>query len=81
MRIHSDSSDVAETKWYEYTVRFVFGGLITGVGTDLTDQRPGVAGIIAEKFGPGAGGLFLAFPAIFPTSALACTISHGHIRA
>jgi hypothetical protein len=38
--------------------RFVFGGLIT-VAT----------GIIAKKFGPGMGGLFLAFPAIFPASA------------
>ncbi|MGA2920497.1 MAG: DUF3147 family protein [Candidatus Sulfotelmatobacter sp.] len=29
----------------------------------------GVAGIIAKEFGPGIGGLFLAFPAIFPASA------------
>jgi len=28
-----------------------------------------LAGIIAKKFGPGIGGLFLAFPAIFPASA------------
>jgi len=28
-----------------------------------------VAGIIANKFGPAIGGLFLAFPAIFPASA------------
>jgi hypothetical protein len=27
------------------------------------------AGIIAKKFGPTVGGLFLAFPAIFPASA------------
>jgi hypothetical protein len=25
--------------------------------------------VIAEKYGPGVGGLFLAFPAIFPASA------------
>src|SRR5881398_2408468 len=42
----------------EYALRFLFGGLI-----------PAVAGIIAKKFGPGVGGLFLAFPAIFPASA------------
>jgi len=42
----------------EYALRFLFGGLITAV-----------AGIIAKKFGPGVGGLFLAFPAIFPASA------------
>ena len=27
------------------------------------------AGLIANKWGPGVGGLFLAFPAIFPSSA------------
>lgn len=38
--------------------RFLFGGLVTAI-----------AGIIANRFGPGVGGLFLAFPAIFPASA------------
>ena len=47
-----------QTKWHEYVVRFIFGGLITAT-----------TGIIAKKFGPGIGGLFLAFPAIFPASA------------
>lgn len=28
-----------------------------------------MAGIIAKEFGPSVGGLFLAFPAIFPASA------------
>jgi len=28
-----------------------------------------VAGVIAKQFGPSLGGLFLAFPAIFPASA------------
>ena len=42
----------------EYAIRFLFGGLVTAI-----------AGIIAKKFGPGVGGLFLAFPAIFPASA------------
>jgi hypothetical protein len=36
-----------------------------------------VAGIIAKKFGPGIGGLFLAFPAIFPASA---TLIEKHER-
>jgi hypothetical protein len=35
-----------------------FGGLITAI-----------AGVIAKQFGPAVGGLFLAFPAIFPASA------------
>jgi hypothetical protein len=38
-------------------MRFLFGGLCTAA-----------AGLIAKKFGPGVGGLFLAFPAIFPES-------------
>ena len=35
-----------------------FGGLITAL-----------AGVIAKQFGPAVGGLFLAFPAMFPASA------------
>ena len=58
MEIQLHSEVVGETKWYEYAVRFLFGGLITAL-----------AGIIAKKFGPEIGGLFLAFPAIFPASA------------
>lgn len=58
MQIKVDSSVIGQTRWYEYAIRFLFGGLITAV-----------AGIIAKKFGPGIGGLFLAFPAIFPASA------------
>jgi hypothetical protein len=58
MRIKVDLSSLGRTKWDDYAVRFLIGGLITAV-----------AGIIARKFGPGIGGLFLAFPAIFPASA------------
>ncbi len=58
MQIKVDLSVLGQTKWYEYALRFLFGGLITAF-----------AGIIAKKFGPGIGGLFLAFPAIFPASA------------
>jgi Protein of unknown function (DUF3147) len=58
MLIKVDLSIIGQTRWYEYAIRFLFGGLITAV-----------AGIIAKKFGPGIGGLFLAFPAIFPASA------------
>jgi hypothetical protein len=43
---------------HEYLVRFVFGGLVCVA-----------AGLIAKRFGPGIGGLFLAFPAIFPAGA------------
>src|SRR5882724_2681159 len=58
MKIQLDTSAFGKTKWYEYAIRFVFGGLITAI-----------AGVIAREFGPAIGGLFLAFPAIFPASA------------
>lgn len=58
MLIKTDWSVVRETKWNDYAVRFVLGGLIT-VAT----------GLIAKKFGPAVGGLFMAFPAIFPATA------------
>lgn len=58
MRIKVDLSTLGQTNWHDYVVRFLFGGLITAL-----------AGIIAMKFGPGIGGLFLAFPAILPASA------------
>jgi hypothetical protein len=58
LKVKVNLSVVKETEWYEYAVRFVIGGGITVF-----------AGIIANKFGPTVGGLFLAFPAIFPASA------------
>ena len=58
MKITADLSAVARTRWYEYLLRFIFGGTMTAL-----------AGLIAKKYGPVIGGLFLAFPAIFPASA------------
>lgn len=58
MLIKVDISSLRQTTWHEYAVRFLFGGFITAV-----------AGIIAKEWGPAVGGLFLAFPAIFPASA------------
>ena len=46
-------SALRQTRWYEYLVRFVLGGAMTVI-----------AGLIAARFGPVIGGLFLAFPAI-----------------
>jgi hypothetical protein len=66
MRISIHLSALQRTKWYEYLVRFVFGGTITVL-----------AGLIAKKYGPVLGGLFLAFPAIFPASA---TLVEKHER-
>ncbi|HEV2276762.1 MAG TPA: DUF3147 family protein [Acidobacteriaceae bacterium] len=51
-------SALKSTKPHEYLVRFIFGGAATVL-----------AGIIAKHYGPTVGGLFLAFPAIFPASA------------
>jgi Protein of unknown function (DUF3147) len=51
-------SELRRTKWYEVILRILFGGLAT-VAT----------GIVAKVFGPTIGGLFLAFPAIFPATA------------
>ena len=58
MKVKIDPSSLRQTRWYEFAARFVFGGLITAT-----------AGFIAQHYGPGFGGLFLAFPAIFPASA------------
>ena len=66
MKIGVDASALRKTKWYEYAVRFLLGGTITVF-----------AGLIAKKFGPSVGGLFLAFPAIFPASA---TLVEKHQR-
>ena len=58
MRVSLDFSAFGRTRWYEYAVRFVFGGAITVV-----------SGLLAKHYGPAFGGLFMAFPAIFPASA------------
>jgi hypothetical protein len=58
MLVKFESSSVRETKCSEYATRFIFGGVVTLL-----------AGLIADRFGPAIGGLFLAFPAIFPASA------------
>jgi hypothetical protein len=58
MRIEFDFSALQRTRWYEYALRFFFGGAVTVA-----------AGLIAKQYGPIFGGLFLAFPAIFPASA------------
>jgi uncharacterized membrane protein (GlpM family) len=58
MQIKVDPSALRQTKWHQYAIRFVFGGLITAI-----------AGVIAKEYGAGVGGLFLAFPAILPASA------------
>jgi hypothetical protein len=53
---------------WEYAVRFAFGGAVTVA-----------AGMIGDRFGVAAGGMFLAFPAILPAS-LTLVARHGGRR-
>jgi hypothetical protein len=66
MTIRIDPAALKETTWNEYIVRFISGGVTTVI-----------AGLIARRWGPTVGGLFLAFPAIFPASA---TLIEKHVR-
>jgi len=55
MRVRNRYFGAGQIKWHDYAARFVFGGLVTAV-----------AGIIANKFGPAIGGLFLGFSGDLP---------------
>lgn len=55
MRVRFNVAALRQTKPKEYAVRFAFGGTISLL-----------AGVVAHYYGPTMGGLFLAFPAIFP---------------
>ena len=66
MKVEVHTDGLRRTTWHECALRFVLGGAITVI-----------AGLIAKKFGPAMGGLFLAFPAIFPASA---TLVEKHER-
>lgn len=58
MIIKFNSAALKQVPTIDYAIRFVLGGLVTVV-----------TGLIAKRYGPTVGGLFLAFPAIFPASA------------
>lgn len=66
MLVKLSSSALGQTRWYEYGVRFLLGGLATVF-----------AGIVSARFGTAVGGLFLALPAIFCASA---TLIESHQR-
>jgi uncharacterized protein DUF3147 len=57
MKIIISLSSLRQTSTKEYALRFALGGLVTAL-----------AGVIANEFGPVIGGLFLAFPSIFPAA-------------
>lgn len=56
--VRVDASALRDSKWSQYAVRFLFGGIVTAI-----------AGVVAQHCGPVIAGLLLAFPAIFPASA------------
>src|SRR6202034_3482773 len=58
MIIGGQPGSLKGTKLREHALRFAFGGACTVL-----------AGLIAQRYGPGGGGLFLAFRAIFPAGA------------
>jgi hypothetical protein len=58
VKVKIDTSELGQSRWQDYLLRFLFGGIVTAL-----------AGVIAKRFGPGIGGLFLAFPAILPAAA------------
>ncbi|WP_298876123.1 hypothetical protein [uncultured Bradyrhizobium sp.] len=66
MLVKLSSSALKQTRWYEYGVRFVLGGLATVF-----------TGLVSARFGVAIGGLFLAIPAIFCASA---TLIESHER-
>ena len=67
LRSSAKRERLRQTKPREYLIRFVFGGLVT-VG----------AGLVATRWGPVVGGLFLAFPSILPAS-LTLVSSHSRL--
>ncbi len=58
MKVKFDTGGLGLSRWYEYLIRFVFGGTITAL-----------TGIAAQHYGAEIGGLFMAFPAILPAAA------------
>jgi hypothetical protein len=67
MRIGIDVSSVQRSRWGDYALRFVFGGIVTAI-----------TGAIAKTYGPAVAGVFLAFPAIFPAGV---TLIEKHEKA
>nr|WP_290226708.1 DUF3147 family protein [Trichocoleus desertorum] len=55
MGIKVDFSKLRQTSWRDYAIRFLFGGLVTVF-----------TGVLAYRYGPTVGGLFMAFPAVLP---------------
>ena len=68
MRVSWDFGKLKMTTPGEYLSRFLFGALVTLLAT-----------LIANRYGPVFGGLFLAFPGILPPG-LALTEKHAEAK-
>jgi hypothetical protein len=68
MRVGVNLKKLCETKPHEMLSRFVFGGIVAVLAT-----------LISNRYGPVIGGLFLAFPGIFPPS-VSLTEKHAEKR-
>lgn len=58
MMVQLKFASIQGIKPHEWAIRFLFGGAVCVL-----------AGLISKRFSPAVGGLFLAFPAIFPAGA------------
>ena len=58
MILHFTLGGLRQGHWYEYALRFALGGVMTVASA-----------LISRHWGPLVGGLFLAFPVIFPAGA------------
>src|ERR1700753_148135 len=67
MMFRIDATLLRQGRWYEHVLRFGLGVVVTVL-----------AGIIADRWGPAIGGVFLAFAAIFCASS---TMIEKHERA
>jgi len=65
-----DPSGLRDTRFWEYALRFAFGGVVT-VAT----------GLVAHAWGPEIGGLFLGFPAILPATLTLVKQHDGRAQA
>jgi hypothetical protein len=68
VRVGVDLKKLRQNKPIELIARFAFGGAVTVIAT-----------LIANRYGPVIGGLFLAFPGIFPPS-VSLTENHAEER-
>jgi len=70
MRPALDLAGPKKTRWWEHAVRFLFGGAVTAA-----------AGVVAHRWGPVVGGLFLGFPSIFPAGITLVKQHDGRAKA